>query len=130
MSRRQSSSFWGKAVFLTGVVVGMAIIAASVAWMTLAKPANVWSTEQAQEFNAAQSALHAAISGIDSRPNGDAGASGDAIAQAQARFDRIDEQLEGARSAHYSWGWRGVITGALLAAACGVGFCYLEKSDD
>jgi hypothetical protein len=130
MGRRPSSSVWGKAISLIGVAAGVALIAASVAWMTFAKPANVWSPEQAQEFNAAQSALHAAISGIDRRPTGDAGGAEDVIAQAQARFDRIGEQLEDARSARYSWGWRGVIAGSLLAAICGVGFRFLEKRDD
>jgi hypothetical protein len=129
MSRRQSNVI-GRSFFLAGIVVGGLLVAGSITWMALAKPSDVWSPQQAEEFNAAQGALHAAISGIDRGAGEGPQRSEDAVAVAQSRFDRINEELEHARSARYSWGWRGVIAGTLLAAVCGIGFRLLEKNAD
>lgn len=119
---------------LGGMALGVVITSLAVAWMVLARPADVWSLEQANEYQAAGEALHAArslhstgeVAGSGrSAPDSDS-AHDDRLAAAQQRFDRISASLELARNERRVWGrW---IAGAGLALTIVCGLRYLAAS--
>jgi hypothetical protein len=119
-------------VCLAGLLAGLLVTLAGLAWMVLAKPSHVWSPEQAAELKAAGDALHAARSrdpgeaqqGQQATPQaaGDASQAPPALAAAQARFDRIDAELESARTGRQRTGTWLLRLGLAAMVLFGVGY--------
>jgi LPXTG-motif cell wall-anchored protein len=106
--------------FLAGTLLGVLTIIVGASWSLLVSPAQVWSNEQALEYQAANDALH------EARTKNQAGsADGEVTAEmaaAKARFDDIHQQLESARYAHDTWGHWIAAAGLGTTLLCGAGF--------
>lgn len=129
--QRRSATDRGAMLSLVGMVLGLAVTLASVAWMAVVKPSTVWTPDQALEYQRAGEALHAARS---PQPNS-AAAPRDAptahatsaertmaLIAAQERFNRIGAQLERARDQHQRWGRWAAGTGLALTILSGLGY--------
>lgn len=109
--------------FLVGMTAGVIATLAALSWMTLARPVDVWSPEQAAEFKAANDAVHAALSRDGGgRSSGDTEADPRYLAAAKTRLARISSELEYARGARDRWGKWGAASGLALTIACGLGY--------
>jgi multidrug efflux pump subunit AcrA (membrane-fusion protein) len=118
---------------LAGSALGAALLISGVAWSTLAGGRAVYSVEQADEYEAAATALHAATSGhaaAGSPPVAAASAAAReaAVAAARERFDRARSTLDSARFAQNELGkW---LMGIGLAAVIAFGVGYLTSQGE
>lgn len=111
-----------------GIIVGLAAILAGAAWSIFVKPTNVWSQEQAREFEAANDELHSVRAKFGPAAGGAIGQ--EEITAAQERFSRINSQLESARSTHDRLGMWIAGGGFALALACGLGLMVTRESSE
>ena len=109
---------------LAGIVVGLLLVLAGLAWKPLVPDAWLWSHEQAAEFAAASAELHAAE--IQGHDHGDASSHPPDMTRQQARFDRIRTQLEAAQGARSGWGQSLVIAGAVVTALAAMGYAATQ----
>lgn len=127
--------FRSAAWMLGGMALGIVVTLLSVTWMVLAKPADVWSLEEAKEYQAAGEALHGArsvyslgeSSGSDRLAHNGASTHADRLAAAKERFDRISDGLERARNERQNWGRWGAGAGLALTIACGLGYLAASR---
>jgi hypothetical protein len=108
------------------MLLGMLTIAIGASWSLMVSPAQVWSAEEALEYQAANDALHEART--KNRVDSGEGEMSPAMAAAKARFDRIDAQLESARSAYDAWGHWIAAAGFGATLLCGAGFLVLRRT--
>jgi hypothetical protein len=115
------------AACLAGAALGLTTIVAGLLWSKFVTPRQVWSTEKAQEYNAASDAWHAALTGSgDAGPDGRVVVDEVALAAARARFTRIQSELDSARFSKNRVGNLLVWTGLAVAGAFGVGYLIVR----
>jgi hypothetical protein len=119
MPRDSSGPLWAARALLGGVILGLAAAVAGATWSIVAKPSSVWTAEQAAEYKAANDARHAASIADAASANAGEGPARESTAMrsARKRFERINEELNAARTA---WTWRGRVL-----TACGLGVTIL-----
>jgi hypothetical protein len=100
-----------------GTFAGLAIAALAWAWSLLEKPADAWSPEQAKALQAARDAVHAARGEGTEPPEGSR-----ELEKAQAMVDRLEADLEEARSFRGRWATRVAAGGLALTIICGLGY--------
>lgn len=118
-------------MYLAGLCVGVAVLIAGVVWSVWGSGRVMYSPEQAQEFEAAGAALHAATMGHESHdghehepPPADVDREA-LVAKARARYERAQATLESARFANNQLGkW---LAGVGLAASLAFGIGYLSS---
>jgi hypothetical protein len=115
-------------LFAVGLCAGVIAVLAGAMWMTFVTPTSVWSQQQAEEFDAANAALHAVRAKYGAAVES-AAAQGE-VAAAQHRFNRIESQLESARYAHERWGTWISAGGLAIAAICGLGLLSVRGADN
>jgi hypothetical protein len=104
-----------------GTVMGICIAAGAWIWGALGSPEAAWSPEQAKALKAAYEAVHAA--------RGEGGPVEDGSAElerAEALANRLEADLEQARSFRSTWATRVVAAGLALTIACGLGYLALR----
>jgi len=102
------------------MLAGLISIAVGIAWPAFVKPANVWTEEQAAQWEAANDALHAARS---QRGSPD-------LTAARERFARIDSELEAARYARDRWGTWIAGCGFVVTLLFGIGFLAARDASE
>lgn len=119
--------YW-KTLSVGGIVLGVGLIAAGLAWSAFAKPEHFWSPDQAQEFEVARAAMHQLTyeTKPNSAPSGAPPASREAEMElAKRRFEKIDAELSAARVRREETGvW---LTRMGLAALVVFGLGYLAS---
>jgi hypothetical protein len=119
-------------VCLAGLGLGLVMTAAGAAWSVLAGGKTLYSDEQAQEWDEASAAWHAATVGhahgdstkaVDHPHDRD-----DSVAAARERFRRADAALKSARFARDRLGPLLIWIGLAAAGAFGVGY-LVTRSD-
>ena len=88
-----------------GVALGLAAIVAGIAWRAFGSGELMYSKEQAHEYSAAKTALHAATSGHGDAETGSTPSNAHepvdaAIAEARQRLERAEQDIATARFAH------------------------------
>jgi hypothetical protein len=104
-------------LLILGTIAGLAIAAAAWGWSLLENPADVWSPDQAKALQTARDAVHAARGdGMEVRqPSPE-------LQKAQAIVDRLEADLEMARSYRGKWATRVAAGGLALTIVCGLGY--------
>lgn len=104
-------------LLILGTLAGLAIAAAAWGWSLLEQPADAWSPEQAKALQTARDAVHAArgegMEVDDDSPE---------LKKAQAMADRLEADLEVARSYRGKWATRVAAGGLALTIVCGLGY--------
>lgn len=117
-----------KILCLTGMAIGIALVAAGSLWNALAKPEHVWSNEQASEFETARNAMHELTYDLPrtpASPDNSADSREAQMAAAKRRFEKIEADLAAARSRQQLTGvW---MTRMGLAALVLFGLGYLTS---
>jgi hypothetical protein len=104
-------------LLMAGTIAGVAIAAAAWGWSMVAKPTDAWSPEQAKLLQAAQVAVHAARGeGTEVREDSTE------LAKARALADRLEADLQEARSYRGRWSTRVAAAGLALTIVCGLGY--------
>ena len=104
-------------LMILGTIAGLTIAAAAWGWSLLEKPIDAWSPDQAQALQAARDAVHAARGeGTEVRQLSHE------LQQAQAMVDRLEADLEMARSYRSKWSTRVAAGGLALTIVCGLGY--------
>lgn len=101
---------------LAAAALGLLVAVGGAVWQRSALPRHVWTVEQAQEFDAANAAMHAAVGRDDET----------AHAAAKQRFDRIAAELHSARYAKDRLGAVLVRGGLAAAAVFSVGYLAIR----
>jgi hypothetical protein len=130
---KQQESLRGVALIcLLGSGLGLLLILAGVGWSLFGGAHLVYSTEQAEEWEQANAALHAASFGhVHGQTPGTTAAADDpdaALAAARTRFERADAALQSARFVKDRLGQLLVGIGLAVTAAFGVGY-LLARGD-
>lgn len=104
-------------LLILGTIAGLTIAVAAWGWSLLENPTDAWSPDQAQALQAARDAVHAARGeGMEVRqPSSE-------LQKAQAMVDRLEADLEMARSYRSKWATRVAASGLALTIACGLGY--------
>ena len=114
-----------KRVCLAGLVVGLTLTLGGGAWSTFGSGREVYSLEEAKEYEAAAGAMHAATIPHDPKHGGAEGQGGKEpppLAEARERFARAKAALDNARFAQDKLGpW---LVGIGLAATTVFGIGY------
>lgn len=106
-----------------GTLAGLAIAATAWGWSLLGKPADAWSPEQAKALQTARDAVHAARGeGAEVRDVSPE------LQKAQAMVDRLEADLETARSFRGKWAARIAAVGLALTIFCGLGYLATRES--
>jgi hypothetical protein len=104
-------------LLILGTIAGLAVAAAAWGWTLLEKPTDAWSPEQAKALQTARDAAHAARGGgVEVRELSPE------LQKAQAMVDRLEADLEMARSYRSKWATRVAAGGLALTIACGLGY--------
>ncbi|BBO30576.1 hypothetical protein [Lacipirellula parvula] len=111
-SEKRSSSAW-----FMGICAGMLVAIAAWSWSFMQQPADVWSPEQAKSLQAARDAVHSARGG-GLRVSDDS----KELERAQAVVDRLEIDLEEARTFRGRWASRVGAGGLALTIFCGLGY--------
>jgi hypothetical protein len=102
---------------ILGTIAGLAIAAAAWGWSLLEKPTDAWSPDQAKALQAARDEVHATRGeGTEVREVSPA------LQKAQAMVDRLETDLENARSYRSKWATRVAVGGLALTIVCGLGY--------
>jgi len=115
-------------LFAGGLCVGVIAILVGAMWTTFVRPESVWSQQQAEEFEAANAALHA-VRAKHGAAVESAAARGE-VAAVQERFRRIESQLESAQHAHDRLGTWIAAIGLAIAVGCGIGLMSAREGAD
>jgi hypothetical protein len=112
---------------VSGIVLGLVVAAGAWVWSLLDNPAGDWTPQQAVELQEAQQALHVARSTPVAPAAGAPPESVDAeiksrIDAAQSRVDKLDADLEYARSGRRRWRQHIALAGLALTILCGIGY--------
>ena len=119
-----------KALFVTGMALGVALVVAGLLWNALAKPEHVWSREQAIELETARHAMHELTYDFPQTPAspGNSADSREAqMAAAKRRFEKIEADLVAARSRQQQTGVWMIRMGLAALVLFGIG--YLASRD-
>jgi hypothetical protein len=103
---------------LVGAAIGLMAAISGAVWQRMALPRYVWTVEQAEEFEKANSALHAAAAGDDDAEH----------EAAKRRFNRIAAELQSARYAKDRLGSLFIRGGLAAAAAFSVGYLAIRET--
>ena len=109
-SRRQTQ-------LILGTIAGLAIAVSAWGWSLLEQPADAWTPDQAKALQVARDQVHAARGeGTEVREVSPA------LQKAQAMVDRLEADLENARSYRSKWATRVAAGGLALTIVCGLGY--------
>jgi hypothetical protein len=104
-------------LLILGTIAGLTIAAAAWGWSLLEKPTDAWSPDQAKALQTARDAVHAARGeGMEVREISPE------LQKAQAMVDRLEAELELARTYRSKWATRVAAGGLALTIACGLGY--------
>jgi hypothetical protein len=113
-------------VLVSMVVIAVATILSGVAWETLRPPESYWSPQQAQEYQDAFRAVHAAQDAVKSDSRDEKAAE---FAAAEKRYNEIRADLASARDARKRMGRFATIAGfAVLLSALALWHFWLPAA--
>jgi len=108
---------------LAGLALGAGMTAAGLAWSRLASDRRVWSQQQAEAYQAAFEAVHAATSGEagERPPDQD-------FTNLQQRYRALAAELNQARRVRDVWGLYVTRSGLVLALLSGLGYLAVRSN--
>jgi hypothetical protein len=116
-------------VCLVGSALGVLLLLGGLGWSLFGDAHLVYSTEQAEEWEKANAAWHAASIGhVHGHSSAGKVTKSDAtLAAARERFERADAELQAARFMKYRLGPLLSMVGLAVAGAFGVGYLLLAR---